>query len=73
MLGMHAPGKMGINHFVPVIHHAALCSSEGARIVRKNVIGSHIGTTFSCSVVEPIDREEKNIIAASKFDTLLNQ
>jgi beta-glucosidase len=73
MLGMHAPGKISINKFVAAIHHAAMCNSEGARIVRGNVAGGNTGTTFSCSMIEPVDKEEKNVTAAREFDALLNR
>jgi beta-glucosidase len=73
MLGMHAPGRRGLNHFLPAIHHAALCNSQGAEIVRENVRNSHVGTTFSCSIVDSINQEEKNVKAAKGFDALLNR
>ena len=29
MLGKHAPGKMGLDNFIPALHHAALAQADG--------------------------------------------
>ena len=73
MLGYHAPGKKGISNFLKASHHACLCMAEGGRIVRSNVENSHIGTTFSCSHVEPINDNEKHIKASQRIDALINR
>lgn len=72
-LGMHAPGKKGIKNFLPAAHHATLCQAIGARIVRKNVPLSKIGTTFSCSHVSPKNILPRNLKAANRMDALLNR
>src|SRR6476469_644252 len=52
-LGIHAPGKRGLKNFLPAIHHATLAISEGARVLRSICPEANIGTTFSCSYLEP--------------------
>ena len=72
-LGYHAPGKKGLNNFIPAMHHAALSQSLGGRIVRDELPEAKIGTTFSCSHVVPNSDNEKDIAAAKRFDALLNR
>jgi beta-glucosidase len=72
-LGVHAPGKKGLKNFLAAVHHAAMCQAEGGRIIRKMVVGSNIGTTFSSSHVEPYRFIQKDIAAAKKVDALLNR
>jgi beta-glucosidase len=66
MLGKHAPGKTGLEHFFPAIHNAVLAQAEGGRVVRKHVPDAIIGTSFSCNKKE--DEE-----AAKRLDILLNR
>lgn len=73
LLGIHAPGKKGFKNFFPAVHHAAMCQSEGGRIVRKNVRDANVGTTFSCSSVEPFSEKEKNKIPVERYDALINR
>lgn len=47
--GIHAPGEKGLKNFLKAAHHAALCQAEGGRIIRRNVPGALVGTTFSCA------------------------
>ncbi|WP_214070475.1 GH1 family beta-glucosidase [Mucilaginibacter sp. dw_454] len=72
-LGIHAPGRKGIRNFLPAIHHAVLCMAEGGRILRKMLPKVEIGTTFSCSYVEPYSNKPKDVAAALRVDTLLNR
>lgn len=72
-LGVHAPGKKGLNNFLAATHHAAICQAEGGRIIKQLHPESVVGTTFSCSYIEPYRPIEKDIIAAKKMDTLLNR
>lgn len=72
-LGVHAPGRKGLNAFLAALHHAALCQAEGARIVRTMRPDAHVGTTFSCSQVTPLTMEEPDLLAAKRIDTLLNR
>lgn len=73
LLGIHAPGKKGFKNFYPAVHHAAMCQAEGGRIVRKNVKDANIGTTFSCSSIEPFSEKEKDKITVEKYDALINR
>ncbi|UXP32669.1 GH1 family beta-glucosidase [Reichenbachiella agarivorans] len=72
-LGYHAPGKKGINNFLPAMHHATLCQSLGGRIIRDLLPHANIGTTFSCSHIDPASQETKDVKAAKRFDALLNR
>lgn len=73
MLGRHAPGRRGLNNFLPAIHNAALAQAEGGRIIRKLVRGAYIGTTFSCSEVMPFSQRLEDVEAAGRVDILLNR
>ncbi|MDB5004081.1 MAG: beta-glucosidase [Mucilaginibacter sp.] len=72
-LGIHAPGKKGMKNFLPAIHHAALCMAAGAKILRKILPEAEIGTTFSCSYIEPYSDKPKDVAAATRVDALLNR
>ncbi|QNF32893.1 beta-glucosidase [Adhaeribacter swui] len=52
-LGVHAPGRRGIKSFLAATHHAALCQAEGGRILKNALPHAEIGTTYSCSHLEP--------------------
>ena len=73
MTGYHAPGRIGMKNFLPAIHHAAMCQAEGGRIIRKNVSDAIIGTTFSCSFIEPFSQKPADVQAAKRTDALLNR
>ena len=73
MLGKHAPGKIGLNNFLPAVHNAALAQAEGGRIVRSLVNNAHIGTSFSCSEVMPYTQRKEDVEAAKRMDILLNR
>jgi beta-glucosidase len=72
-LGVHAPGKRGLKNFIPAVHHAALCQTEGARVLKDHNAQLNVGTTFSCSHLEPATNSEKDIRATQKIDALLNR
>ena len=72
-LGVHAPGRKGLTRFLPAVHHATLCQAEGGRIIRSLGSNFNIGTTFSCSHIDPYHPTEKDQIAAVKADALLNR
>lgn len=71
--GVHAPGRKGLNNFLAAAHHAALAQAHGGRIIKSLQKESRVGTTFSCSHVEPYSTKERDIIAARKADVLLNR
>lgn len=72
-LGVHAPGKKGVKNFLPAAHHAVLCQAQGAQVLRSNLTKAEIGTTFSCSHLEPATNSEKDILACKRMDALLNR
>ncbi|MGJ3235850.1 GH1 family beta-glucosidase [Marivirga sp.] len=72
-LGIHAPGKKGLANFIPAVHHATLCQGIGGRVIREFSPGANIGTTFSCSYVEPYRDTPRDHKAARKIDALLNR
>jgi beta-glucosidase len=72
-LGVHAPGRKGLNNFLAAAHHSAMCQSEGGRIVRSMLKDAYIGTTFSCSYVEPFGKSINDGMAAHRVDVLLNR
>ncbi|MCD6067773.1 MAG: beta-glucosidase [Bacteroidetes bacterium] len=72
-LGVHAPGKKGLSNFLPAIHHAVMCQSGGARIIRQLQPDAQIGTTYSCSYVTPQTDSKRDKEAAKRIDALLNR
>lgn len=73
-LGVHAPGKRGLNNFLAAAHHAALCQSTGAGIIKSIQSNLKVGTTFSYSHIEPYNQHsQKDHKAALKVDALLNR
>lgn len=72
-LGIHAPGKRGLKSFIPAMHHAVLSLADGARVIRSFGSQHFVGSTFSCSLISPFSHREKDILAAHRFDALLNR
>jgi beta-glucosidase len=72
-LGIHAPGRKGLGNFLPAVHHAILCMAAGGRELRRILPDAHIGTTFSCSYIEPASTKPRDVMAAKRVDTLLNR
>ncbi len=72
-LGIHAPGRKGLNNFLAAAHHAALCQAEGARIVKDFLPNSKVGSTFSCSYIQPYRPTERDCLAAKRVDALVNR
>lgn len=72
-LGIHAPGRTGMKNFLPAMHHAIICQAEGAKAIKEHYPGAEVGTTFSCSYIEPYRNTEKHILAARRADALLNR
>jgi beta-glucosidase len=73
MEGIFAPGEKSIRAFMKSVHNSVICNAEGGRIIRKNVPGANIGTTFANTWVEPIDQKKKNIEAAARMDAIMNR
>ena len=72
-LGLHAPGRTGVKNFLPAVHHAVLCMATGGRILRQLCPDAEIGTTFSCSYIEPYSAKPRHIAAAKRVDAILNR
>jgi beta-glucosidase len=72
-LGIHAPGRTGIRNFLPAVHHAVLCMAAGGRILREMLPKAEIGTTFSCSHIEPYSQKPRDIAAANRADIFINR
>lgn len=72
-LGVHAPGRTGASNFIPAVHHSVLSISEGGRILKDMLPSAEVGTTFSCSYVEPYSNRPRDISAANRIDALLNR
>ncbi len=73
LAGIHAPNRRSVTKFLSTVHHACLCQSEGGRIIRENVKNSHVGTTFSCSHIEPYKVTKRYQQAAQRLDVVLNR
>jgi len=73
MEGIFAPGKKSLKAFMKSVHYSVICNAEGGRIIRKNVPGANIGTTFANTWVEPIDQKKKNVEAAARMDAIMNR
>jgi beta-glucosidase len=72
-LGIHAPGRTGLKNFLPAIHHVVLSIVAGAKQLREILPQAQIGTTFSCSYIEPQSHKPKDLAAAKRVDALLNR
>ncbi|MFA6945051.1 MAG: GH1 family beta-glucosidase [Pedobacter sp.] len=72
-LGIHAPGKRGVDNFIPAIHHSALSQATGIRIAQQLRTDLEVGTTFSCSAIHPHTAREKDLKAAKRVDALVNR
>ena len=71
--GIHAPGRTGLKNFLPVIHHIVLSLTAGAKKLRELLPEAEIGTTFSCSHIEPRSDSKRDIKAANVADALVNR
>jgi len=71
--GIHAPGRTGLKNFLPVIHHVVLCMVAGAKKLREILPAAIIGTTFSCSYIEPRSDNKRDVKAAKVADALVNR
>ena len=72
-LGIHAPGRRGLKNFLPAIHHTVLSLASGGRILKRLFPNAQIGTTFSCSYIEPQTSSRRDKEAAIRVDTLINR
>jgi beta-glucosidase len=72
-MGLHAPGRTGLKSFLPAVHHTVLAMAAGGRVLRQCVKGAKIGTTFSCSHIEPNTPARRDVEAAKRADTFINR
>jgi beta-glucosidase len=72
-LGIHAPGKKGLSNFLAAAHHAVLCQALGGRVLKSLRRDLNVGTTFSCSLIEPLDDSKLNVDAANRIDVITNR
>ncbi|MBS7565215.1 beta-glucosidase [Mucilaginibacter sp. Bleaf8] len=72
-LGLHAPGRRGLNNFLPAVHHVSLSIAAGAKVLRKLLPNAVIGTTYSCSHIEPVSNKPSDMGAAKRADALINR
>jgi len=72
-LGIHAPGRRGLTNYLKAIHHVTLATAAGAKALRASMPNANIGTTFSCTHIEPATQSKRDIAAAKRVDTLLNR
>jgi beta-glucosidase len=72
-LGIHAPGRKGLNNFLAAAHHAVLCQSLGGRIIKSLKNDSNVGTTFSTTLIEPYEQTKLHLEAAERVDALTNR
>ncbi|MDB5024349.1 MAG: beta-glucosidase, partial [Mucilaginibacter sp.] len=71
--GIHAPGRTGLKNFLPAIHHIVLSIAAGAKKLRELLPDAQIGTTFSCSHIEPRSDGKRDVKAAHVADALVNR
>jgi len=72
-LGIHAPGRRGLTNYLKAIHHVTLATTAGAKALRAEMPDATIGTTFSCTHIEPATQGRRDLAAAKRVDTLLNR
>lgn len=72
-LGLHAPGRKGLGNFLPAVHHAALSLATGATVLKSHNSKLQVGSTFSCSPVDPVDSTRLSQEAAQRVDVLSNR
>ena len=69
--GIHAPGRTGTEEFFTGNHHIVLSMAAGAKKLRELLPDAEIGTTFSCSYIEPRSNSKRDIKAAQVADALV--
>ena len=73
MLGVHAPGETGLTNFFSASLHTAIAQADGGKILRAEVSGANIGTTFSCSEIIPFTQGDADLLATKRVDCLMNR
>jgi beta-glucosidase len=73
LIGMHAPGHIAPRKFFKAVHNVTMSHGAGGRVLRANVSGAKIGSTFSCSHVDAKNEKPGNIEAAKRADAFINR
>ncbi|MFT6004783.1 MAG: beta-glucosidase [Bacteroidia bacterium] len=71
-LGMHAPGKYGLKHFLPAAHHVNLCNAQGIKYLQ-DAGAQNVGTALSFVSIHSHSNREKDVEAATRVHTAINQ
>jgi beta-glucosidase len=72
-LGVHAPGRTGLTNYLKAVHHTTLTTAAAGRVLRNMLPDANIGTTFSCTHIEPVSLHYRDQAAAQRVDALLNR
>ncbi len=72
-LGIHAPGRRGLNNFLPAIHHTVMTICNSNQIIKELYPKSERGTTFSTSLITPFSERKSDQSAAKRVDVMLNR
>lgn len=72
-LGLHAPGRYGLNKFLSSLHHAVLAQGEGFRIIKDIDPKAMVGSTFSTVPVDQARQNENDEKAANRIHSLINR
>ncbi len=72
-LGVHAPGKIGINNFTKATHHALLIQANTGRQIKNFNPKLNVGTTFSATYITPFTQNKKDLDASKRVDALYNR
>lgn len=71
-LGIHAPGMMGLNQFLPAVHNVNRANAMGINLLQQ-IGASNVGTALSFASIHSIDNKPKNVAAKYRFNALVNQ
>lgn len=71
-LGVHAPGKIGIQNFLASTHHLLLAQAKGFEVLKKKK-NLKVGTAISCTKIEPYRNTSRDIKTAKRIDALMNR
>ncbi len=71
-LGLHAPGKKGLKHYLPALYNAIRCNAETSECIKGIDANLRVGSTFSLTPVTPHSERSKDRKAAKKLNTILN-
>jgi beta-glucosidase len=73
LIGIHAPGHINFSQFYKSVHHVVMSHGAGGRVIRAAVKDAHIGSTFSCGVVDAWKDKPGAHNAAKRADVMINR